>query len=131
MCLCCSSMNIILCQSVKRGYKDNTYARKSRNDKEIFGGKCCFKKLCLAEITQIFIWADPSFKCCRWEIGAVATFRSGVISIDNAEAAMDLVYALGLVTSFFIFSLHSILDRFIMQNKWVDFVKDLFDFCFN
>jgi hypothetical protein len=61
----------------------------------------------------------------------VAAFRTGVISIDNAEAAMDLVYALGLMTSFFIFSLHLILDRFIMQNKWMDFVKDLFDFCFD
>jgi hypothetical protein len=48
----------------------------------------------------------------------VAAFRSGVISIDNAEANMDLVYALGLMTSFFIFSLHPILDRFIMQNNW-------------
>jgi hypothetical protein len=62
---------------------------------------------------------------------AVAAFRSGVISIDNAEATMDLVYALGLMTSFFIFSLHSILDRFIMQNKWMDFVKDLFVSCFD
>jgi hypothetical protein len=61
----------------------------------------------------------------------VAAFRSGVISIDNAEATMDLVYALGLMTSFCIFSLHSILDRFIMQNKWMDFVKDLFVSCFD
>jgi hypothetical protein len=61
----------------------------------------------------------------------VAAFSSGVISINNGEAAMDLVYALGLVTSFFIFSLHSILDRFIIQNKWMDFVKDLFVSCFD
>jgi len=63
---------------------------------------------------------DKKGKCCRWEIGAVVAFRSGVISIANAEAAMDLVYALGLVTRFFIFNpLHSILNGFIMQNKWM------------
>jgi hypothetical protein len=41
--------------------------------------------------------------------------------IANAEAAMELVYALDLVARFFIFnSLHSILDGFIdMQNKWM------------
>jgi len=54
-----------------------------------------------------------------------------VISIDNAKATMDLVYALGLMKSFCIFSLHPILDRFIMQNKWMDFVKDLFVSCFD
>jgi hypothetical protein len=54
---------------------------------------------------------------------AVAAFRTGVISIDNAEATMDLVYALGFMTGFFIFSIHPILDRFVMQNKWMDFVQ--------
>ena len=39
---------------------------------------------------------------------AVAAFRTGVISIDNAEPNMDLVYALGFITGFFIFSLYPI-----------------------
>jgi hypothetical protein len=66
---------------VKRGYKDNTYARESRNDRAIFGGSCCFKSSVLQKLLRLLYKQTPLFKRCRWAIGAMPSFRSGVISI--------------------------------------------------
>ena len=109
----------------------DTHTKEARNDRAMFGDSGYFKSSVLQNLLRPLYERTSLLKCCRWAISVVAAFRSGVISIDNAEPNMDLVYALGLMTGFFIFSLHPILDRFIMQNKWMDFVKDLFVSCFD
>ena len=53
------AMNIILCQSVKRGYKDNTYARKSRNDKEILERSAASKSSVLQKLLR-FLYEQTS-----------------------------------------------------------------------